>query len=1410
MPRLGTAALVAASIVLGLPAGATATGTFGPPEIVNTGHQMHGVAAGRLVGDPAVDVVAVSSNYGTFDLIEQTSPQKFALAASPAPGGNPQNVATADFDGDGDDDVAAAVNANLLILRNDAGTLVNAGSYAIGTAQLPTLAIADVDENGDPDVVVATGAAATVVARGGAGTSFTPASYATASGGLARSVALADFDADGIEDMAVGVRLDSDAGARLEIWKGSALGNFTLAHDYDAGAGRHENDSVGAGDIDGDGDPDVVIARQGPRTIDAFRGAAGTGFQPPVTIKTFGPTPTALAVGDFGRDGRADVAVALSDSTVHVLTSTGAFGRFTEAAYPVAANSNPTALKAADLDADGALDLIAASDTLGTVSILFNEVAANLGVSLTDAPDPVVAGESVTYTATVTNAGPDKATATAVTFQFSGGGSYASGSPGCSAAAATVTCTIGTLAAGAQVTRSITLAAPATPATLEVTASAAAAEHDPVAANDSAKQSTAVTGSASADLHLTQNDTPDPAAAGQPMTYHVTVANKGPTAAKNVVVTDQLPAGATYVNAVPSAGGACSKLAATVTCTFASVPKDGTVTVAVTVTPASAGTLTNQASATSDTPDPGPSPNGETESTTVQSGSSAFVPAASISNVSLTEGTNAGTTTATLNVTLNSPTEALVTIDYGTVANSATEGADYTFRSGTLTFAPGETSRQISVPIARDDIDEPEEVLYVDLSNPSGATLLDARGTITVADDDPPYTPPFVSVSGATVDEDGGDLTLTVTRGNPTTRTVTVRYTTTDGSARAGEDYGFASGTLTFDPGVTAQQVKLAIKDDDMVEPTETFHFDLAEGTDALIVAPRANIAITDDETDPTLKVADAAAHEDQALRFVATLSHASEKPVSAQVEVKAPGAMTGEYEPPPSTVAFPAGVTQREIVVPLIDDDLYETSEQLTLTLSAPQNATLTDAEAIGTIRDNEAPPTIVQAQEAVAEPAQAAMTPIKLGLSKKSALPVTFRVRTDEQRSGAREGFDYDPASTLITIPAGEDSASFDVRLLPDDLYEAEAAMTIALRFSEISGATYTEGMGSSWNPFGATSYPMRILITDDDPRPTPSVADLTISESDALAAVPIGLSGRSASSLGYTLTVIEETAKREGMSSSSAEGDFKMPESQRISLSGPSEFFEIRPKADTRAEGVETFRLELKEDDRVVAHARVSISDGPVAPSLAQTPAVTSAGYPTLTAKVGDVVACRTRFNGEPTGVAVRWSVNGSERASGERYAVQPGDANGVLRCHARATNAAGTSAEAASAEVRVGSYSVPAVGIDAARGVPVTGTTATPTLACNQAGGCVGTLTMSAPAVATAVARASQSKAPKLVKIGTARFRLRDGASKPVKVKLNARGRKLVKASQGGLPVRVVTKTKKGRRTRKATQDLILGG
>jgi hypothetical protein len=227
-------------------------------------------------------------------------------------------------------------------------------------------------------------------------------------------------------------------------------------------------------------------------------------------------------------------------------------------------------------------------------------------------------------------------------------------------------------------------------------------------------------------------------------------------------------------------------------------------------------------------------------------------PTVSIANATVAEG-NSATTDAAFAVTLSKASTKTVTVAYSTANGTATAGQDYTAASGTLTFAPGVTSQKVVVKVTGDTAVEPNETFAVKLAAPSGATLATATATGTITNDDvATVTPPTISIASSVVAEGNSgstNMVFTVSLSKASDKTVTVGYSTANGTATAGQDYTAASGTLTFAPGSTTGQVNVSVIGDTAVEPTETVTVTLASPTNATVATATATGSITNDDT---------------------------------------------------------------------------------------------------------------------------------------------------------------------------------------------------------------------------------------------------------------------------------------------------------------------------------------------------------------------------------------------------------------------------------------------------------------------------------------------------------------------------------------------------------------------------------
>jgi glucose/arabinose dehydrogenase len=111
------------------------------------------------------------------------------------------------------------------------------------------------------------------------------------------------------------------------------------------------------------------------------------------------------------------------------------------------------------------------------------------------------------------------------------------------------------------------------------------------------------------------------------------------------------------------------------------------------------------------------------------------LPSISIGDVAITEG-NSGTKQATFNVGLSASSTDTVTVQYASADGSATAPSDYATAAGTVTFVPGDVSETVSITLNGDTVEEFNENFFVNLTNPTNATIDDGQGLGTITNDD--------------------------------------------------------------------------------------------------------------------------------------------------------------------------------------------------------------------------------------------------------------------------------------------------------------------------------------------------------------------------------------------------------------------------------------------------------------------------------------------------------------------------------------------------------------------------------------------------------------------------------------------------------------------------------------------------
>jgi ELWxxDGT repeat protein len=226
-------------------------------------------------------------------------------------------------------------------------------------------------------------------------------------------------------------------------------------------------------------------------------------------------------------------------------------------------------------------------------------------------------------------------------------------------------------------------------------------------------------------------------------------------------------------------------------------------------------------------------------------------PVISSSDTSFNEGKDS-TSTGTFTVALSNPSSKVTTVDYVTADGTAVAGIDYTkVNTTTLTFAPGEISKQIVIPLIGDLIDEVDKTFTINLSNPTGdATIGKTTATGTILNDD---TPLSLAVTDATAAETKSGETanpgqFVLTRGGDLNKTLTVKYKLS-GTSTNGDDYQALTGTSIFAAGIDKALIDINPIDDKIYEAKESVT--LSVDTNAYLITGSNSGTVTIADNDP-------------------------------------------------------------------------------------------------------------------------------------------------------------------------------------------------------------------------------------------------------------------------------------------------------------------------------------------------------------------------------------------------------------------------------------------------------------------------------------------------------------------------------------------------------------------------------
>jgi len=284
----------------------------------------------------------------------------------------PSGLAVGDWNVDGKLDVALlnGQQSNVVILLGDASGHfpTTRQTFSVG-ASSNQIATADFNNDGKADLaVVNTGANAVQILRGdGTGLFTLNATLSTGAGPLA--VAIADFNADTQLDLAVA----NFGGNSVSVFLGTSTGGFGSPSTLAPGLGPR---GLAVADVNKDGKLDLIVtlgksSQEGEVALMFGNGTGGFTLSNTLFV---GPAPNVAALGDFNRDGNLDVVTAShTGDTVSILQSIGTGTFLIPGRIPVPVGAFPDAIAVGDFNGDSKPDVIAANEQLNNISVAFGD-----------------------------------------------------------------------------------------------------------------------------------------------------------------------------------------------------------------------------------------------------------------------------------------------------------------------------------------------------------------------------------------------------------------------------------------------------------------------------------------------------------------------------------------------------------------------------------------------------------------------------------------------------------------------------------------------------------------------------------------------------------------------------------------------------------------------------------------------------------------------------------------------------------------------------------------------------------------------------------------------------------------------------------------------------------------------------
>lgn len=405
-------------------------------------------------------------------------------------------------------------------------------------------------------------------------------------------------------------------------------------------------------------------------------------------------------------------------------------------------------------------------------------------------------------------------------------------------------------------------------------------------------------------------------------------------------------------------------------------------------------------------------------------------------------------------ITRSGDVSTAATIDFSTDAGTATPNVDYVSLQQTLTFAAGETFKNVFVDVMADSVLEPTETIIGVITNASTGTISSGATASSILENDQSIWSVAVASSTLVIADESADnkLAYLVSRSGDYSAAATVGFMTAGGTATADVDYMSLSQTLNFAAGETQKLVWVNILSDTVAESNESVNVIIKDASAGTIVTGVVSQTIIDNDQSLWSVAAIATINEASGNRLGFTISRTGDINVAASIVVASAGgtATAGvDYTALQQTLSFAAGETIKVVYLDVIGDTILEPNESVYMTIGNASTGSILTSNAAQTISDNDI---VTWSLSAGTNPIESGDGRIYTHVVRGGDISQAATIDVITAGGTAIGGQDYSTFKQTLSFAAGETNKVVHLNILGDTLLEVNETVLVSLANASI----------------------------------------------------------------------------------------------------------------------------------------------------------------------------------------------------------------------------------------------------------------------------------------------------------------------------------------------------------------------